>query len=524
MSVSTNIGTADPFVGQILADKYRVEEILREDDFGTVYMGTHLLMEKPVTIKVLSPALAIDSTIVDRFSLEAKTISRISHSNILNITDFGRDVTGAVFIVMEYVEGETVEEILRRDGAFEPERAARIARNIAAALSAAHASKVFHTALSSSKVLVSPVGNGQDIVKVFDIGSFSTGFESKSVSDMSLEEVAYLSPEQCIEESAPDERSDIYSLGILLYEMLTGEVPFMANTVHELIAKHADVPPPPLVAFKSDIPSEIEPVLLNALAKNPDRRYQSAAALAEDLAEVFKSDGEDETIVIPKVADEKAAVNNNIWKTAFIVLAGISVIGFGLIYWTNAKSTDPQSALPTDANSQPVQPLNPATGLNEQGNLMTLPPGMDPSLDPSLGDGGGDGYDPWGNVPVPPSGGSRVPQNFPAGGDTWEIPVDPNNPFTTTGPGGDTVILVPKYVTPTPDPKASPSPSASPGKVTPSPEATQKPAATPAATPKPPTPDPKKSEPKKPAATPAPPTAPPASANKSIKSGVEQDT
>jgi serine/threonine-protein kinase len=407
MLVDTENTITSDFVGRVLADKYQIESVLREDDFGTVYKGIHLLMEKPVTIKILSPALAVDESIVENFSKEAKTISRISHPNILNITDFGQDAEGTVFIVMEFVEGESVKELIEREGAFDIERAVRITRQVAAALSAAHAHGVVHSSLSSRKILVSPVGNGQDIVKLFDIGSFSEGMHSDALEEDSLEEIQYLSPEQCSQESEPDERSDIYSLGIVFYELLTGEVPFIADTATDLMLKHAEVPPPPLAAFRSDVPDEIEPILLNILAKNPDRRYQSASALADDLGIAIRGEDEAETIVIPRVNPDAVPKANNVWKTAFIVLTGMSLVAFGMIYWTGTKKAETVTALPTDANSQPVQPLNPATGINEQGNLMTLPLGSLMQGDEALlgpDAGGGDGYDPWGNVPVPPPG------------------------------------------------------------------------------------------------------------------------
>ncbi len=513
-----NTKTVD-FVGRILADKYQIESVLRNDDFGTVYKGIHLLMEKPVTIKILSPALAVDESIVDKFSKEAKTISRISHPNILNITDFGQDAEGTVFIVMEYVEGESVKELVEREGAIDIERAVRITRQAAAALSASHAHGVVHSSLSSRKILVSPVGNGHDIVKLLDIGSFSEGLHS-DVQEDSIDEIQYLSPEQCSQESEADERSDIYSLGIVFYELLTGEVPFIADTATDLMLKHAEVPPPPLAAFRSDIPEGIEPILLNILAKNPDRRYQSASALADDLGIAIRGEDEAETIVIPKVIPEAAGKINNAWKTAFIVLAGMSLVAFGMLYFTGTKKAETVTALPTDANSQPVQPLNPATGINEQGNLMTLPPGSliqgdEALLGPDVG--GGDGYDPWGNVPVPPAGGSQSTGPIGPGGETYTIPNDGS--VFMPGMDGGGVILVPKYVpetSPSPDPKVSPSPDKSPGKASPSPSPAKsvKPPATPAE--KPPVVQP----PKKPA-TEKEKVPAPSSNNRST--GVEQD-
>lgn len=519
----------DEFTGKILADKYKIEEILRENEMGNTYRGTHLLMEKPVTIKILSPTLAIDENIVERFSVEARTISRLSHPNILNVTDFGKDEEGTVFIVMEDVEGENLKETIKREGALSIERAVRIARQIAAALSSAHASHIIHQNLTSEKVLLMPMANDAELVKVLDIGSFEIDDSRDFENDEAFANLAYLSPEQCTQESEADERSDVYSLGIIFYEMLTGEVPFTADTATDLMMKHSQSPPPPLVAFRDDVPDEIEPILLNALAKNPDKRYQSAAAFAEDLTEAIRNENEDDTIVIPKVNPGLAEPeeNNNLWKTAFVVLAGISLLAFGFIYWTSMKQTDPATVVQTDANGKPVQPLNPATGMSEQNlpNMNDYPSGSLSDIDPNLlpPDMGGSvdgGYsNPWDNGSAPPPG---APMG--QGGETITIPGD-GSIFMPSEDGGG-VILVPKPVTPTPEPTKKTDES-KPDKSADTPKTDTKTTDTPKTdagkTDK--SADPPKTETKKPATKPTQkPASKPSSQNKNTKSGVEQDT
>ncbi|MGI8669464.1 MAG: protein kinase domain-containing protein [Aridibacter sp.] len=520
----------DEFIGKTLAGKYEIEEMLRESDMGRVYRGKHLLMEKPVTIKILSPALAVDENIVEQFSVEARTISRLSHPNILNVTDFGKD-DETVFIVMENIEGENLKELIKRNGAFDVERAVRLTRQIAAALSSAHAAGIVHRNLTSEKILVTKMANDAELVKVLDIGSFDAKEERDFEELDSLDDLAYLSPEQCSGESEPDERSDVYSLGIIFYEMLTGEVPFMADTALDLMLKHSQVPPPPLAAFREDIPEEIEPLVLQALAKNPDMRYQSAAAFADDLSNAVKVSDDDDTIVIPNVNTATAGKNNSLWKTAFVLLAGISILSFGMIYITNMKQTDPGTEYKVDANGKPVQPLNPATGFNEKGVSMTDYP--DPTLDPNNEAGilppdvgiGGDGYDPWKNGGFP-SGGS--PSDVPIGppGENIYIPGNSGSPFDTDEPiydkDGNQIILVPK---PVPSPQAKP-PAAdsdkSPATAKPTPEANtdtgKKPETKPAD--KPPAKD---AKPKTPPAE-KPKEKTPSTSNNKIQSGVEQDT
>lgn len=518
----------DEFTGQILAEKYEIEELLHESEFGSTYRGTHLLMEKPVTVKILSPALAVDESIVERFSEEARTVSRLSHPNILNVTDFGKDGNGTVFLVMEDVEGGTLKETIEREGAFPVARAVRIARQIAAALSSAHASGIIHRGLTSDKIILMPMGTDSELVKVVGIGSFDAGDQVDYEEPEHFADLAYLSPEQCTREFEADERSDIYSLGIILYEMLTGEVPFTADTPTDLMLKHAQSPPPPLIAFRDDVPEEVEPILINALAKNPDKRYGSAAAFADALGEASGAGDEDETIVIPKTETADAA-GNNLWKTAFIVLAGISVVAFGFIYWTSMKQTDPATIVQTDKDGKPVQPLNPATGQNEQNlpNMDQFPSGsitdMDPALlPPDLGGTGGDGgySNPWDDSSNPPPGAP-----IGSGGDTIYLGPDDGSIFMPN-PDGSGVILVPKPMPPKEEPPKGDEPKTDkPGTDKPDAPKQDKPADKPkpdapagdkpknGTSPKKTNDGPKKESPPK-----------PASGNANTRSGVEQDT
>ncbi len=461
--------TSDTFIGRTLAEKYQIQNLWREGGLGNIYRGTHRGMEKSVTVKILSPALAVDESIVKRFSDEARTVSHISHPNILNVTDFGTDAEGAVYIVSEESEGETLKESIAKQGKFSAERAIRIARQIASALSAAHAAGVVHKNLTSENILLTHAANGAEIVKVLEFGA-NAADENESLDEESVpKNLEYRSPEQCLDSAEIDARSDIYSAGVILYEMLAGEVPFTAEKPTDLMLKHTQQPPAPLSAFRQDLNEEIEPVVLRALAKTPEMRYQTADEFAQELNKIAKNFDEVETVIIPKAQkfDEEP---NNIWKTAFITLAGISVLAIGLIYATQVKQSD-IATVQTDANGQPVQPLNPATGMGEQSaNLMQYSLQDLANMNANTANGmlPGD-YNPLWNQGYVPQQQQTQPSNMNVPpttytmptGQTYDTNVQQNNPFM---PDLDITVGNTPVATPTPKPTATPKATPAPAK------------------------------------------------------------
>ena len=165
----------------------------------------------------------------------------------------------------------------------------------------------------------------------------------------------YRFPEQYSDPGEMDERSDIYSLGVIFYEMLAGSVPFTGETATEVMLRHAQEAPPPLSTFRQDLPVELEPVLLKALAKDPEARYQTTEEFAADL----------DTIPATVEGAKAAAATTNIWKTAFIVMVGTMVLAAALIYATSSRQTNPTTQLQPDANGIPVQPINPVSGADD---------------------------------------------------------------------------------------------------------------------------------------------------------------
>src|SRR5215207_3927118 len=280
--------TTDSLIGTTLAGKYRIEERLNEGGMGTVYRGTHVLMEKTVAVKVLRPTLAADEKIVARFSREARAASRISHPNALTVTDFGEDETGHVFLVMEFLSGKTLRQVIRDEGPLSLARVVDITRQVGDALNAAHAQGVVHRDLKSDNIMLVDTMTG-DHAKVLDFGIAKIN-EPDGVIDTNLTAPnlvigtpQYMSPEQCSQETEIDARSDIYSFGVILYEMLVGHVPFTGDSPTMVMMKHLQEPVPSVLEERDDLPASVARVVARAMAKVPHSRYQNVAELVEDL-------------------------------------------------------------------------------------------------------------------------------------------------------------------------------------------------------------------------------------------------
>src|ERR1043165_117443 len=280
--------TTDSLIGSTLAGKYHIDERLNEGGMATVYRGTHVLMDKTVAIKVLRPSLAADEKIVARFSREARAASRISHPNALMVTDFGEDDNGTVFLVMEYLSGRTLKQVIRDNGPLPVPRVVDITRQVADALNAAHQQGVIHRDLKSDNIMLLDTMTG-DHAKVLDFGIAKinepdgTVDTSLTAPNLVIGTPKYMSPEQCSQDAEIDARSDIYSLGVILFEMLVGHVPFSGDSPNIVMMKHLQEPVPSVLEERSDVPASVARVVARAMAKVRDNRYQNVAELIEDL-------------------------------------------------------------------------------------------------------------------------------------------------------------------------------------------------------------------------------------------------
>ncbi len=291
---------------QMLGD-YRIVTELGRGGMGVVYFAEHQRIGRRVAIKVLRPELCQSEDMISRFFQEARTVNDIRHPNIVEITDCAR-VGEHYYIVMELLEGETLEERLERKGRIEESKVLEIAQPLASALSAAHEHDIVHRDLKPENIYLTNHPDYPDFVKVLDFGIaklLTSAESSATASGTVLGTPIYMSPEQCVGQKDLDGRSDIYSLGVVLYEMLAGRPPFDFDAVGRLIVAHVGEQPTPLQDFVPDVSDDLVKVVTRALAKAPDDRFPSMMAMRDAIAEVGKpSTSTKETRALTNASDE----------------------------------------------------------------------------------------------------------------------------------------------------------------------------------------------------------------------------
>lgn len=273
--------------GSVLGGRYAVEDELGRGGMATVYAGRRLGLLNRVAIKVLHPELGREPANVKRFLREARAASLIAHENVVDILDFGEVDRLPVYFVMEFLEGSDLRKLLERRGPLPWDEARAIAVQVTGALAAAHGHGIVHRDVKPGNIFVVD-RSGVPHVKVLDFGIAKIVADNDkltrgvTLTQGILGTVAYMAPEQARSQTL-DARTDVYQLGVVLYQMLTGTVPFRGSSPFSVLARHIDEPPVPLREVRPGVPEELEAIVLTCLAKQPEDRFQSMAAIREAL-------------------------------------------------------------------------------------------------------------------------------------------------------------------------------------------------------------------------------------------------
>ncbi len=274
--------------GQTLLGKFRVESMIGQGGMASVWRGTHLATGRRIAVKILDDRFLGNARVVERFGREARAASAVQHESIVDVLDLDRTEAGEPFLVMEFLDGETLAERIERKGRLSEAELVAIADPLLDALHAAHQAGVVHRDLKPDNVMLVPAGRRGEKLKVLDFGISSKADEISSLTTTGslLGTPHYMSPEQARGRTDIDRRADLYAMGVLLYECAVGDVPFDAENYNALIHEILNTPPEPPRARGATISAAVEAVILEALAKDRTARPASAEILRERLIEV----------------------------------------------------------------------------------------------------------------------------------------------------------------------------------------------------------------------------------------------
>lgn len=391
----------DPMIGTCLMAKYDIIDVIGHGGMGVVYKGRQVLMERTVAIKMLQSQHIADSQSVQRFLREGKATCRMNHPNIITVYDFGiTPQSGQPFIVMDYLQGISLADQIKNDGQVSVERSINILTQATDALDHAHRAGVLHRDLKPSNIMLIDYEGEKDYVKIVDFGVaqlIGAGGEQQRLTQMGevCGSPVYMSPEQC-QGLELDARSDIYSMGIVIYETLTGCLPILGKTMVETMSKHISEMPPRFKDSRPDlyIPERIEAVVFKAMAKDPANRHQTMAELCRDLDTAIPKAGKSQILrtdfpTMP--GEEKSTAGGGkkgliIAAVAACLLLVAGIAGFTLM----GRKETPKTATPvvTPANTATTTPTPATTATTAPATTTTPSPATDPAATGATTPGG----------------------------------------------------------------------------------------------------------------------------------------
>ena len=352
-------------VPQFIAGRFRIEREIATGGMGTVYLATHLDLERPVAVKIIKRECAGDADVADRFLREARTMAKLRHPNAAMIFDAGNLPDGRHYIVMEFVEGETLSQALAREGRFPASKAVHIATQICDVLEEAHRLGVIHRDLKPSNILLGTRGVcvlDFGVAKVLASSAESTATHASTGSGQLIGTPRYMSPEQCLGQRV-GARSDLYSLGVLLYEMLAGRPPFIDPLQSALLVKQATAPAPPLPRLRQDIARPLALAVHTLLAKRPEDRPRTAALaktlLERSLVQTERTLPDMEPLsAMVAAADAGRSVVFRVGAPLVLVTTFSALLAWGYTGQSASVPRIPKSALPVAASQVQMTPVS----------------------------------------------------------------------------------------------------------------------------------------------------------------------
>ena len=373
-------------VPQFIAGRFRIEREIGTGGMGTVYLATHLGLERPVAVKIIRREFAGDADVAERFLREARTMAKLRHQHAAMIFDAGNLPDGRHFIVMEFVEGDTLSQVLAREGRFTPSRAIGIATQICDVLEEAHRLGIVHRDLKPSNILLGPRGVcvlDFGVAKVLASSAESTATCASTGSGQLIGTPRYMSPEQCLGQRV-GARSDLYSLGVLLYEMLAGRPPFVDPLQSALLIKQATAPAPPLPKLRPDIPRPLALAVHTLLAKRSDDRPRTAATakalLERSITQPERTLPDMEPLsAMVAAADKGRSILFRVGAPAFLVTTFGALLAWG---YTGTGQSAPEVRLPKQALPVAASQIQMTPATFRKTDPAPLPIAPEPRLEP----------------------------------------------------------------------------------------------------------------------------------------------
>ncbi len=348
-----------PLSGSLFEGKYKVGALLGEGGMGQVYRATHVMMRKDVALKILHPTMGLRPEIVERFRREAESAARLDHPNIIKVLDFGRSADSTFYLVMEYIEGFSLSAALF-EGPMTWQRVCRLGIQMLSALEMAHKAGIVHRDLKPDNIMMQMDAGGEETLKILDFGiaklAESEGGVQVTQAGMIFGTPSYISPEQAQGKNVTH-RADLYAMGIIFFQMLSGRLPFEASSPIDLLGKHIHEPPPRIRSMVPEVPADLEFLLLRTMSKKPEDRPASAWEMREVLGRLLEMEPFRNTVRVPLNARVDDFLSSTRGK---VILGSIALLVLGSLFWfilQAVRTPDPEEKTSTGISRGKDDPI-----------------------------------------------------------------------------------------------------------------------------------------------------------------------